>query len=104
MTDAKHSPLPWQLSVLDDTRILDANRTDIVATLGDYDADTDWPRMEANAAFIVRAVNAHDELVDMLGALCNIALGYIDGEMGFGALENSVHEARAVLAKAEGRQ
>lgn len=62
MSDSKHAPTPWQWI---DTGILTDAQGDEVDTCCLYD--------EADAAFIIRAVNAHDELVAALHGLLHIA-------------------------------
>ena len=66
MTAPAPTALPWRTSLPDDTTIIGPDREGVATMLGDYDADDEWPVMEANAALIVRAVNMHH---DMLTAL-----------------------------------
>ena len=53
-----HSAIPWKVV---ENSIVDKNRIFIVNLVGQLD-DSE----EANAAFIVRAVNAHEELLKLL--------------------------------------
>lgn len=59
---------------------------------------------EANAAHIVRCVNAHDKLVAALRDLCERDWAYIGGDADTGnpdSLYSRVKRARAALAEAE---
>jgi hypothetical protein len=64
---------------------------------------------EENAAFIIRACNAHDELVDMLSRLAGYAQAGPNqfqecrGILDISAFRQLVPEALAILAKAGGR-
>ena len=108
MSEAKHTPLPWS-SEYDETghwRVYGGNK--LVADVGDAEvsvaADNEW---KANAAFIVRAVNAHEDLVRAINAL----LPFVDDAMDAHSVmsESAVTEAcrtavataREALAKAE---
>lgn len=62
----KHTPTPWARCAPDDCAIM-ANREIIATTFqGRDDYEENYERREADAAFIVRAVNAHDALVEAL--------------------------------------
>ena len=63
MTQEPPTALPWRTSLTDSTTIIGPDREGVATMLGDYDADDEWPFMEANAALIVRAVNLHADLV-----------------------------------------
>lgn len=59
----KHTPTPWRVEMRASTRIV-AGQDDTVATTGcQGDLQGSW---QANAAFIVRAANAHDALREAL--------------------------------------
>lgn len=62
---SNHTPTPWVVSpgLIIDTDDMSAYR---IATI-----DSDFPKEinEANAAYIVKAVNAHEDLVNILAAL-----------------------------------
>lgn len=62
------SPRPWRLRMY---RIVhDDNEDDLFAVCGhDVSRDTD----RANAAHIVRCVNAHEQLVEYLTGMCDLA-------------------------------
>jgi len=92
MTDTKHTPTPW---TQDDTVITRNSR--VIASVRDLCTDSQLPEDRANAAHIVRCVNAHDELVAALRNLVDetdhsIAKG--------GTLMVTLDAARAALAKA----
>ena len=57
--------------------------------------------VKANAAFIVRACNSHDELVAALESMMPERIGY-DQSMSIDMYLNAVDKARAALAKAKG--
>lgn len=58
-----HTALPWRTSLPDSTLVIGRDGDDVTRMDGDY--ETDYARMEADAALIVRAVNAHDALVEV---------------------------------------
>ena len=82
----KHTPTPWFAEAPDKLQI----RT-LQPTLNDVAAVAS---SRANAAFIVRAVNAHDDLV--------AALEVVRRSAGWGAMADETHELiNAALAKAK---
>jgi hypothetical protein len=60
----KHTPTPWHVGERDrsDQRIIKGEHIEI-ATLWHHSVKSLYIEMEANAAFIVRACNSHDQLV-----------------------------------------
>lgn len=63
MNTAKHTPTPWTLNA-EREKIEDADGEFVTRlSLSRYHDDRTDPIAEANAAFIVRCVNAHDDLV-----------------------------------------
>ena len=101
MSDAKHTPTPWfhcgaEIGMATETSGYG------VATA----TDTNFAQAEANAEFIVRAVNAHDAMLE--------ALKIIWGELGRTHLEKRkltvdgnfalMSWAANAIAKAEGRE
>lgn len=63
MDQVKHTPTPWRLDRRASARVV-AGTDDTVATTGcQGDLIDHWP---ANAAFIVRACNAHDLAIELL--------------------------------------
>lgn len=59
----------------------------------------EYSEQKANAAFIVRAVNAQADLVE---ALDNLLVFFSEYEKDYGEIVNPLMTARAVLAKAKG--
>jgi hypothetical protein len=108
---AEHSKTPWQVGEDDGFAScpfipievdLEGGGSVVVAEVQPTGIDIDIDdEARANAAFIVRAVNCHEELVKALSDLTTFADHYDMGDepMLFGeALEN----ARAILSKARG--
>lgn len=119
-----HTPTPWQVEPHSDTdEIVNVvseyevqpdgiKRANWIAELDaqiDFDSDVDEQLavVNANAAFIVRACNAHDDLVDALKE----ALRYLDdGDPETEFVKSfetgrsvSITRLRAAIAKAEGK-
>lgn len=68
MTKGKHTPTPWHVGKGGDCHTRLYANEDAICVFGqgtDEDA-VDYPREKQNAAFIVSAVNCHDELVGCL--------------------------------------
>ena len=85
-----HTPTPWTLNA-EREKIEDADGEFVTRlSLSRYHDDRADPIAEANAAFIVRACNSHDELVAALRALLR------DGEHD----DDAINAAHAALAKA----
>ncbi len=115
----KHTATPWRswhdegnlitdiLSDSDDTHIADV----FVSTTGDYgecgfDDDKAIAISQANAAHIIRCVNAHDGLVAALSALKAAAFDVNELHLNkkthsYRILRRALTHARAVLAKVE---
>lgn len=111
-----HTPTPW---VLDVSRVDDdgavppviLDRTGMLIAMLGYMDGKDARNCDTNAAFIVRAVNAHDELVAAAKeALDYIAAAIAGADMTYpqpnelyegGVVE--YHTLATALAKAEGR-
>ena len=94
MSETKHTPGPWNLDAPFPemaNRIVDADGFDIV-DMGP------GPSPHANAAFIVQAVNAHDDLVGALSELVEL----LEGNLPDWYLKKHFNHARAALAKAKG--
>jgi len=99
MTESKHTETPWKYSdAYYETQvdIRDEGGRRIAVVVTDYPMMT--CRMEANAHFIVRACNCHDELLEALEDL--VSDWEITGELELSVLSN----ARAAIAKARGEQ
>lgn len=58
-----HTPTPWRQSEINPMYVLDDARGEIIAECQPHYVDK---KSKENAAFIVRAVNAHDELLAAL--------------------------------------
>jgi hypothetical protein len=92
MNDTKHTPTPWQArSVRHDLGRYEIGSVDLNGA-GDYAA---LAYSAADAAHIVRCVNAHDELVAALRDLCDAT----DRPPLPSVLANAYDNARAALAK-----
>ena len=66
------------------------------------DLDTDYATAKANAAFIVKAVNAHDELVAIAARYISLIRSDYEGRNGtFGSMQEQYDHAYAVLEKAK---
>lgn len=95
MTEQKHTSTPWDLSchTHDGQQLIEigtATTTIAIITEG----EESWIEDRANAAFIVRACNAHDELVEALERATNP-----DHELDYDDVQFILREA---LAKARG--
>ena len=106
MTNTQHTPTPWYIS---ETRLKTTIEIYIDGwgyTLADCDAShssladkVGIEEVEANAAFIVKAVNCHDELLKALEGMLQIFLD-VDDSADFENMK-TVKAARAAIAKAE---
>lgn len=107
-----HSPLPWRLSIPSDSEndpaLGMADGAYVMGGDGPDDVIADCAYGEeglANAALIVRCVNAHEGLVEALKAIID---GSADrksvAEFGGNTLDDALlAQARAALAMAEGK-
>jgi hypothetical protein len=93
-----HSPLPWHAN----EQWVISRDLSVAADCGRYVGDQDEAVMDANAQFIVTAVNAHHELLAALKALVE---GYIsaglDNPSWDPAKDSYVVDAYAAITKAE---
>ena len=87
----KHTPLPWKIG---STRADGYNFTTIVNEKKAYIATVDIENETENAAFIVRAVNNHYQLIEALEALVNADSYELD--------QMAIKGARAAISKAKG--
>lgn len=102
---SKHTPVPWRVSGGFNMKVRAGESTEIADCAGD-DAPKTASECAANAAFIVRACNAHD---DMLAA-CRSAVVYLHeflkGWAGKERREQADHDLidpiRQAIAKATG--
>jgi hypothetical protein len=94
MSDTNHTPTPWALS--------DRFREDIVDREGEllasaYSMDIGGDHAAAaNAAFIVRAVNSHEQLVAALAEIKS----WTDAALTFGFSDHQRDTVRDVLVRA----
>lgn len=102
----EHTQLPWKIDQRAYTHIVGANGRH-VATSGGYasnlpaDRDTFTDENAANAAFIVRAGNAHQALVDLLTE----ARAWMDGDVMNDPWEKAFTERiDAALKQARGEE
>lgn len=115
MSEIKHSALPWEatpaIGALGEFCFMDikcegdfytiATATSARATPKGVVNDREWS--EANAAFIVRACNSHYELLEALKWLVSrIEPMEQDGSINIPGVA-TLNQARAAIAKAEGR-
>lgn len=103
MSETKHTPAPWNLGKVKKSHALfiEAPSRDICQMVGPVDK-----RREANAEFIVRACNAHEELVNICEDMAN-ALEEVHRKMPMHRctvdcpdIRKHVAQARAALDKA----
>lgn len=98
-TDTKHTALPWYREcgslVIRDSK---GNRLALVSSIG---APT--VQAEADAEFIVRVANNHDSLLQALKDAL-YCLETVAKNEGFDIEVGVVPQARAAIAKAEGRE
>lgn len=116
MSETKHTPGPWVTDERHnypcDIYANSENGEELIAIACDLDdggAMTD----EANARFIVRACNSHEELLAALKRLTAEIAGMIDieepelrrllGNTNFACIQQRFLEAREAIAKAEGQ-
>lgn len=96
MTEPKHTPTPWKS---DDIGQIHAFERGLVAKVLERDTDADQYFVEkANAAFIVRACNAHDELVAAI-KLARAEIGVFDPlfHEGIARIDRILHQALATI-------
>ncbi len=107
MTKSKHTPTPWTLDThkyTDDgnkcrTFVIHGKDYAIGRIQGPFAVIGKDAEKEANAAFIVRACNAHDELVR---ALETAETYFNEYAAETPASAHTLHHVRAALAKAKG--
>lgn len=107
----EHTPTPWLLPTTNKGRmpIYIAAKSDetkegmvVVATIGDFEnGPLTYQETAANAALIVLAVNAHDDLVNALRDLQDDVDGFF-GDAPPSRFKKSMQKARALLADVKG--
>ena len=90
----KHTPVPWFVG---EGNFIEDEQGNTIADPRCMNPTEDHEEMEANAEFIVRAVNCHDELVAQLERMCTY---YEPGETRPEAV-GKIKAARAILAKSK---
>lgn len=97
MTQAKHTPLPWTAEGM----AIDRKQFEIANTFGgsqDMDGNTIGDAVaRENAAFIVRAVNSHYELLGCLKSIIMVLPPETRAE-----IQGHIDSACDAIAKAEG--
>lgn len=102
-----HTPTPWKVKegtmdfLGDSMRPIQAVHGSIIAFVSDGNL-VDTQKRDADASFICRAVNAHEELVGMVKELLS-ELSWTAQNNPQHGLEGTVEKAKKVLAKAEGK-
>jgi hypothetical protein len=105
MKTQSHTPLPWKYTPDSKEKdglwdvIVGANGEQVIYGIA-YEGCS-FENEEADAAFIVRAVNAHEELLQML----HVFIDQIDGDIMATQFFDStfVNKAKQAIAEAEGR-
>jgi hypothetical protein len=112
--DIKHTPTPWYVSIEDGMPILGANGaricdTDVCDADSELQALAQETQQAVDAAFIVRACNAHEDLTEALASIIADYEATIDvakqgkiAEISLGQFRR-LSLAKARLAKAEGK-
>lgn len=62
-----HTPGPWRVGPVDDTRVEDANGNEIAQIDGEYNQPETWPIMEANARLIAAAPDLLEATAPFVG-------------------------------------
>lgn len=95
-TEGKHTPIPWKWHIddLGNPEIYNDRRI-IASTVPQYKGLHD----EANAAFICRAVNAHEGLVEA----CKKLVTYLNDSPHVMLAIREIEQAEAALKLAEGK-
>lgn len=101
----EHTPTPWRIATFtNDCRVSGQDGIGIAVTNGVSPRRDNYAENKANSALIVRAVNAHDELVAALVQAIESEGFGISGPTDHRAAEDGepvwVCNARAALAKA----
>lgn len=93
----QHTPTPWNHS--NGTVVFDGNDRKVAATYANKGYGIEIDEAQSNAAFIVRACNAHDELVAALRACVEEMSAYEYADEGISG--ELIRNARAALAKVQ---
>ena len=103
----KHTPTPWKQGVNYPERIIGEH--EIVAFVNHPELDgKPNDREQANAEFIVRACNSHDELLEACKALVqNLEMEWLPngyGQCDYPLSYRIIKNAKDIIAKAEGKE
>jgi hypothetical protein len=101
----QHTPGPWRLSHELDTHVEAEASGNFVASCDGGGEDGEYETDLANARRIVQCVNAHDELVEVLGRIVRQGETQMNDDRGQRFVEVSkkdIRAARAAIAKATG--
>lgn len=82
MSEAKHTPTPWRLAKSAVIEIRGVSQTPVVSWSGFDDSNRTTAEHKANAAFIVRACNAHDDMVAALRRAEQFIVNAIEANVG----------------------
>lgn len=103
---SEHTPTPWskESSLFREPVVIGIFADNLKKTIAKWECSTrqDAEQMHADAAFIVRAVNSHEELIQMIKTLREAF--YVKGTSG--AVREafaSINERFKEIAKAEGK-
>ena len=106
-TGPAHTPTPWSIdkeTINDPDVVIESKSGCFVAQVS---SDADDTEAQANAAFIVRAVNAHEELLDNIRqAIRALEAGLDDTGECIGhvsTMDCVVDDLKQAIAKAEGK-
>lgn len=96
-TEPTHTPTPWNTgkTKLGDGAVYDANDKCVCVIVDPNKADIE------TAAFIVRAVNSHEELIEALKGILNSTDCNLDDQSD--ETSQAMKKAYDVIAKAEGK-
>lgn len=106
-----HTPTPWKFTHHtniggDQMARIDDEKGIFLAGVSDMNL-IDHSLRDANAAFIVRAVNAHEELLEAAKLASKIAENWIhdqlDGTSGLKSALEGLESVRKAISKAEGK-
>lgn len=101
--EPRHTPTPWKVRQDDQQLLITGDYETIIARL-DIWKNEGKKQMEANAAFVVRAVNSHEALIESIQGLLAIIKDDLP-QLGNDLLEAEdaiIKKAENTIAQAEG--
>lgn len=98
MTQTKHTPLPWMVDNRRSIVKVRSEKREVAVLSGRLDSEHGRETIQANAAFIARACNSHDELLEALENIVKYAEQGCDCLCDAKELEN----AKIIIKKARG--